>query len=87
MQIKCKCTADKYGNKQAAQFQDKTYGNQIRIANPKLGNKIATCTVCGTIHIAGLIPGLLDRDAGGKSPAGQERRQAETIAKRAPPKN
>lgn len=50
MQIKCKCTADKYGNKQAAQFQDKTYGNQTRIANPKLGHKEATCTICGTIH-------------------------------------
>ncbi len=30
-------------------------------------------------HFAGLSRGLLDRDAGGKSPAGQERRQAEML--------
>ncbi len=34
----------------------------------------------GKEHFAGLSRGLLDRDAGGKSPAGQERRQAAILA-------
>lgn len=50
MKIKCNCQGDKAGNSKAAKFQDEQYGKNVRIANPKLGNKQATCTVCGTVH-------------------------------------
>lgn len=50
MKIKCNCQGDKANNSKAAEFQDKQYGKNIRIANPKYDNKHATCTVCGTIH-------------------------------------
>lgn len=49
MIIKCNCTADINGNRNATTFQDETYGKQNRVANLNQKGK-ATCTVCGKEH-------------------------------------
>jgi len=49
MILKCECTADRYGNSSAAKYQDKKYGDQMRVHNSgqKTGDNITyTCTVC-----------------------------------------
>jgi len=50
--VKCKCVPTRSGD--AASFQDKTYGEGVRVAVPKLkhnGVSIpVSCTVCGAIH-------------------------------------
>ena len=45
--IRCDCKADKRGNKQAAQYQDRKYGEGNRVHTVGLKDK-ATCTVCGS---------------------------------------
>lgn len=50
MVLKCTCTSDKHGNSKAAQYQDKKYGEFMRVHN-KEGKKGShptySCTVCG----------------------------------------
>ncbi len=50
VKVSCKC------NGPAAEFQDKQYGKNVRIANVTLkgDNKVreVRCTVCGTTHKA-----------------------------------
>lgn len=51
--IKCNCIDDKRGNKQGADFQNKVYGQGIRIATEKQKPiqgqpQVYVCTVCGT---------------------------------------
>ncbi|MFA5572957.1 MAG: hypothetical protein WDA42_07595 [Candidatus Bathyarchaeia archaeon] len=49
MVLKCTCTGDKRGNSKAAQYQDKKYGEFMRVHNKggKSSPPTYSCTVCG----------------------------------------
>lgn len=42
---KCNCKGTP-----GSEYQDKTYGQGMRVMNEEQGGKQATCTVCGTKH-------------------------------------
>jgi len=47
--ITCNCKADHRGNSQSAEYQNKIYGTNVRIATPfkdKFGNTAFRCTIC-----------------------------------------
>jgi hypothetical protein len=47
MILKCDCKSDKYGNVQAAKFQNKHYGKNNRVFTQKQDGTPGKCTVCG----------------------------------------
>jgi hypothetical protein len=48
MKVKCNCHEG-----QAATYQDKQYGKDVRIANPTAKKDEYRCTVCNRIHQVG----------------------------------
>lgn len=52
MILKCNCKRDRRGNAQAAQYQDKKYGSQMRVHNQSAKSSPPTyrCTICGQVR-------------------------------------